>query len=213
MRNLLIATLLLSTAGCSWLFHDRSNDYLQAEQKPVITVPDDVASVSLQPRLPIPDVQSKSVAEGEFELPRPKPLEIQASETESASLKEVQAENLATELVRDGNGTPVLRLNIEFARAWSELGEALRKADIVITDLNRSIGTYYITIEKPDETIEPGFWAGLFGAEPEVATEALEVKLNRARSGVYIAIHESQDSLADEQTAQQLLKQIQDNVQ
>ncbi|EAT11759.1 outer membrane protein assembly factor BamC [Bermanella marisrubri] len=212
MRNALMLLLLLPMTGCSWLFHDRSNDYLQAEQQPVIQVPKDVARVNLEPQLPIPAVKNKKPLPEEFSVPRPAPLELEDEEDSQASLKQVSSVDIRTELVADGNGTPILRLNIEFARAWSELGEAIKKTDMRITDLNRSIGTYYVDVKNPDKTQEPGFWAGLFGADPEAVNESYEIKLNRARSGVYIAIHESQDVLAAEASARGLLKRIQDKL-
>lgn len=212
MRKILMAVLLLPMAGCSWLFHDRSNDYLQAEQQPTINVPKDVASVNLEPQMPIPEISNQKDLPEEFSVPRPTPLVLEDEDASQTSLKEVASVDIRAELVKDGNGTPILRLNIEFARAWSELGEAIKQTDMAITDLNRSIGTYYVNVKNPDKTEEPGFWAGLFGADPEVVTESYEIKLNRARSGVYIAIHESQDILADEASARSLLKRIQDKL-
>lgn len=212
MRNALMVLMLLPMTGCSWLFHDRSNDYLQAEQQPVINVPSEVANVDLEPQLPIPDIENQKTLPNEFQVPRPTPLELKDDEESQASLKQVASVEIRTELVEDGNGTPILRLNIEFARAWSELGEAIKQTDMQITDLNRSIGTYYVDVKNPEKTEEPGFWAGLFGADPEILTESFEIKLNRARSGVYIAIHQSQDELADEASARGLLKRIQEKL-
>lgn len=212
MRNALMVLMLLPMTGCSWLFHDRSNDYLQAEQQPVINVPSEVANVDLEPQLPIPDIENQKTLPNEFQVPRPTPLELTDDEESQASLKQVASVEIRTELVEDGNGTPILRLNIEFARAWSELGEAIKQTDMQITDLNRSIGTYYVDVKNPEKTEELGFWAGLFGADPEILTESFEIKLNRARSGVYIAIHQSQDELADEASARGLLKRIQEKL-
>lgn len=212
MRNALMVLMLLPMTGCSWLFHDRSNDYLQAEQQPVINVPSEVANVDLEPQLPIPDIENQKTLPNDFQVPRPTPLELKDDEESQASLKQVASVEIRTELVEDGNGTPILRLNIEFARAWSELGEAIKQTDMQITDLNRSIGTYYVDVKNPEKTEEPGFWAGLFGADPEILTESFEIKLNRARSGVYIAIHQSQDELADEASARGLLKRIQEKL-
>lgn len=212
MRLGVLLALFLALNGCSWLFHDRSNDYLSSEIQPSIQVPSDVAKVTLTPQLPIPDVKGKVEAE-EFVLPRPKPLVLaDQGEPTSASLAELSQVKLETNLLKDGNGTPILRLNIEFARAWSELGEALKKADIHIVDLNRSIGTYYIELVKPGNPDDVGFWAGLFGGEPEPIKIPLQVKLNQARTGVYVAIHKDAENLAEDEQAQSLLENIQDKL-
>jgi len=211
MRLGLLFVLFLGLNGCSWLFHDRENDYLASEIQSVIQVPKDVAQVALKPQLPIPDVKGKLTAE-EFVLPRPKPLDLPEEQADTTSLSQMSQVKLETNLLKDGNGTPILRLNIEFARAWSELGEALKKADIAIVDLNRSIGTYYIELTKPGNPDDVGFWSGLFGGEPEPIIVPLQVKLNQARTGVYIAIHVDADNLAEDEQAQSLLEKIQEKL-
>ncbi len=212
MRLFFLPVLLLSVTGCSWLVNDHDNDYLQSEIQPNIRVSGDVALVNLKPQLPIPS--AKKMKQGtEFVLPRPHVLLISDQpEKESASLAEVEGKALESDLLKDGNGTPILRLNVSFARAWAALGDSLKKADISITDLNRSIGTYYIELEKETTVVELGFWAGLFGSAPEAEKIPLQVKLNRARSGVYIAVHEDFDKLAQDQQAQGLLAQIQETL-
>jgi len=208
MRLGVLFMLTVSMSGCSWLVHDRDNDYLESEIQPVIKVPADVANVSLKPQLPIPNVETKALPET-FKVPRPNPLVLDVAPEPTVSLAEISKLDVEANLLKDGNGTPILRLNIEFAQAWSELGEALKKAQINITDLNRSIGTYYIALEQEGEKQEVGFWAGLFGAEPQTVTLPLEVKLNQARSGVYIAIHKDAENLASDEQAQAILEQIQ----
>lgn len=211
MRSVLLGCVLFVLGGCSWLVNDHDNDYLKSQIQPNIIIPKDVAILELKPQFPIPEVANAKLVD-EFIVPRPRPLVIK-EDVETASLVSDQTIKLETNLLKDGNGTPILRLNVEFPRAWAQLGEALNKADVKVSDLNRSIGTYYV--ELPDESaekLEQGFWAGLFGSEPEMVMIALQVKLNRARSGVYIAIHEDLDNLADDKLAENLLARIQNNI-
>lgn len=211
MRLVLLGCVLFVLGGCSWLVNDHDNDYLKSQIQPNITIPKDVALLELKPQFPIPEVASVKLAD-EFVVPRPRPLVVK-EEVETVSLVDDSAVKLETDLLKDGNGTPILRLNVEFPRAWARLGEALNKADVSVSDLNRSIGTYYV--ELPDESaekVEPGFWASLFGSKPEVVMVALQVKLNRARSGVYIAIHKDFDNLAEDALAESLLERIQKNI-
>lgn len=209
MRLAGLAIFSVLMTGCSWLFHDHAEDYLVAKEHPVMKVPAEHGDLEFQPQLIIPKVDQAFTAKEEFVVPRPERLVVEEQE-ESTSLAKVKSTKLEPQLLKDGNGTPILRMGVAFPRAWSALGEALKKADIKISDLNRSIGTYYIEILQPVEEDE-GFWDFLFGEdEPEVRT--LEVKLNRARSGVYVAIHTDADTLADEKEANELLKKISDNL-
>ena len=211
MRIAGLVAVCLAMSGCSWLFHDRDNDYMQSEIQPVIKVPSDLARVQLKPQLVIPKLANQVALAEEFELPRPTALVIEDKE-ETASLAQDQSTTLEASLVKDGNGTPILRLNVGFPRAWASLGESIKKAKIDITDLNRSIGTYYI--ELIDETAQPeqGFWASLFSSEPELVKIPLQVKINRARSGVYVAVHLDQDNLAEEAQTQSLLATLKEQL-
>ncbi len=209
MRLAGIAVISMWLSGCSWLFHDHAEDYLEAKEHPLMKVPAEVGDLEFKPQMVIPDVEQPFTAKTEFVVPRPDKLVVEEEE-QTTSLAKVQSNELEPQLLKDGNGTPILRLSVDFPRAWSALGEALKSADINISDLNRSIGTYYIELPQPVEE-DDGFWSFLFGdSEPEVRT--LEVKLNRARSGVYIAIHIDADTLADDQEATTLLKKISDKL-
>ena len=208
--GLLISLSLLS--GCSWLFYDHDNDYLQSEEQKNIKVPKSIASLEFKPRFPIPKAKDEKLPE-EFALPRPNSLETFSEEEQKGTqLTDLQDKELESTLLKDGNGTPILRLNVGFARAWSAVGESLKVADIHMSDLNRSVGTYYIELKGDPADVEQGFWSGLFGSEPEVQVIALQVKVNRARSGVYIAIHEDQDNLASDEQARDLLTRIKEHL-
>jgi len=208
--GLLISLSLMS--GCSWLFYDHDNDYLLSEEQKNIQVPKRVASLEFKPRFPIPKAKDEKLPE-EFVLPRPNPLvTLEEEEQKGTQLTDIQDKELESSLLKDGNGTPILRLNVGFARAWSAVGEALKVADIHMSDLNRSVGTYHIELKGDLGDVEQGFWSGLFGSEPEAEPVALQVKVNRARSGVYIAIHEDQDNLAEDDQAKDLLTRIKEHL-
>ncbi len=209
MRSLYICFISIALSGCSWLFHDHATDYLDAKAHPPIKVPSEYGPTP-KPMLVIPDAEQPFVASEEIVVPRPEPLVVE-EEQQVASLSQVQNTTIDPQLLKDGNGTPILRLGVAFPRAWSALGEALKAADIKVTDLNRSIGTYYIEVPGVASQEEPGFWSWLFG-ESEVEPISREVKLNRARSGVYVAIHNDSETLAEEAEANALLEKISKNI-
>lgn len=66
--------------GCGYLFgkegvfRDASEDYKKAPELPVIAIPEDKDTRTLQEAYPIPPVQESMLMAGEFEVPRPTPL-------------------------------------------------------------------------------------------------------------------------------------------
>lgn len=75
-----LGVALLTTAGCGYLFgdegvfRDKSEDYKQSRELPVIEVPEDKQVASLDEVYPIPAVRDQVVPPGEFTVPRPSPL-------------------------------------------------------------------------------------------------------------------------------------------
>lgn len=78
--TLVAGALLLSLAGCGYVFgdkgvfRDRSEDYKKAPELAPITVPAGMESVPLREIYVIPPIEDKFLAPGEFEVPRPAPL-------------------------------------------------------------------------------------------------------------------------------------------
>jgi outer membrane protein assembly factor BamC len=68
-RVLILAWLVLGTAGCGWLsddrgiFVDRRDDYLEAEEGEVVVVPEDLNDESIGDPFPIPPTPAQSDAE------------------------------------------------------------------------------------------------------------------------------------------------------
>ncbi|NBA95834.1 outer membrane protein assembly factor BamC [Pseudomonas sp. R5(2019)] len=80
-----LALVISSTSGCGWLwgedgyFRDRGSDYLEAHPTAAMQLPPDVStSKRLDPLLPIPRNVADSSVKGEYEVPRPLPLQASA---------------------------------------------------------------------------------------------------------------------------------------
>lgn len=92
-----VAVVISTTGGCSWLwgdkgyFRDRSNDYLDAKQAPLITVPANLQANTkpLDPLYPIPTNVVNSTAGKDFEVPRPVSLQV-VNEDKTFSLQNSQ---------------------------------------------------------------------------------------------------------------------------
>lgn len=118
-------------------------------------------------------------------------------------------------LEHDGAGNSVLYLNADFNRAWADVGEALARADVLVTDYNRSSGVYYVDLDRTrSEKEEPGFFARWFGgdddAEQQIADEnQLQVRLSAASNRVEVSVDAGIEKAADPARARDLLERIQ----
>lgn len=94
-----VAVVISTTSGCGWLwgekgyFRDRSNDYLEAKQAPLITVPANIQNTTkpLDPLYPVPVNVADSTAGKDFEVPRPVPMQV-VNENRVFSLQNRQGE-------------------------------------------------------------------------------------------------------------------------
>ena len=63
-----------------------------------------------------------------------------------------------TALEKTDSGEPLLVLRLDFDRAWATVGQAMAKAEINVTDLNRSTGLFYLQVSEAELDAEkPGF--------------------------------------------------------
>jgi outer membrane protein assembly factor BamC len=83
-----LALIIGSASGCGWIygedgyFRDRGSDYLDARQTAPMQLPANVEAKRLDPLLPVPQQVASSTVVGEFEVPRPQPLAMQADASE-----------------------------------------------------------------------------------------------------------------------------------
>lgn len=227
-----LALILASGSGCGWLwgeegyFRDRSSDYLTARETAPMQLPADVQARPLDPLLPVPAAVPTPSADGEFEVPRPRPLrggELARGDEPGGSVSLLADRSYdAPERVvlgRDGSGNPLLTLASDFDRAWSAVGRALQDADVRVDDINRSLGVYYINLaegaQKPDE--EPGFFARLLGGkkdaeEIEASAERYQVRLTSVGGSVQVSVDKGIDAVAPVDVARRVLELIQEHL-
>lgn len=88
-----------------------------------------------------------------------------ASEVSSQSVSRVGQDLVGAtkaELGTATDGQPVLRLNLDFDRAWASVSQALDNAQVSVTDLDRSEGVFYVDLPEGLLSGEPTR-RGLFG--------------------------------------------------
>ena len=95
-------------------------------------------------------------------------------------------------MTRDGNDFPVLMMQMDLNRAWIEVGAAIKKAQLSQSDLNLSLGIYYISVDVEGED------------EPLI----YEVKLISAENGVQVAVQIDDDTVAPVEVSDKLLSAI-----
>ena len=208
-------SFIFLSVGCGALRHEVD---LNVEQIEPIKVTDPKNTAQFAELMDIPLLPEKLPPRksDEFVVPRPKPLasnNAPKSESNAVSLAAAKKAKLTlVELAYDGNGSPVLRMNVDFHYAWPLVQNAIEKAKISLVDLNRSLAIFYINVPAPEnqQQIEsPGLWERLFGKGVDEAPQlALQVKVNRSRSGVYLSIQEDAETLAPDDLSQTLLSLI-----
>lgn len=208
LRLSLLALVLLNTA-CSAIFgdtfRDRANDYLTYQQPEAMA---DQDGLVFENALPVPVVDGDLTLAEEFTVPRPEQLVADDSTQEVASLADYQNQELNPRLEKDGAGTWVLRLDGRFAITWTAVADVLSDASFKLDDMNRSIGTYYLTIEEVKTGEDQSFWEWLFGSEDELVEQNYLLKMNRSRLGVYLSLQKDLEALADDALTQTVLGEI-----
>lgn len=211
MRVLMIVLAGL-TASCSWLFgdtfRDRSEGYLLAEEaRPVLDTNGQPLVTS--DAYPIPDLATDVENPTSFELPIPDRLVLNQTGSEQIStLSAYQSDALNPRLEKDGSGSDILRLDSSFANAWAVVTEAIAATRYKLSDLNRSIGSYYIEVERAGTEEDLGWWSRLVGSEPEPVVSTYILKMNRSGSGVYLSLQSDVDQLADQDLTHQVLSDL-----
>lgn len=139
----------------------------------------------------------------------------------SASLlaeREYDAPSRVT-LSEAGSGSPVLRLDTDFNRAWSSVGRALQVSDILVEDLDRSLGIYYINLAEgaanPDD--KPGFFSRLFGGGPDrekvdARAERYQLRLTDVSGNVQVTLDKDLDTVAPPDVSRRVLTQLKESL-
>ncbi len=71
--------------------------------------------------------------------------------------------------VRSGAVEPLLRMELDYSRAWATVGYAVQRGGYYLWDEDKTAGMYYVHFEAPVEDDEPGFFGRWFGGDDEAA--------------------------------------------
>jgi len=84
-------------------------------------------------------------------------------------------------LLKDDSGEGYLELLLSFDRAWSEINKALSSAEVLVSDFDRSVGTYFVSyIQEEDMTA----WYDISASEIEKRKERnISLQLEETEEG------------------------------
>jgi len=88
------------------------------------------------------------------------------------------------ELATAQDGQPILRLNLDFDRAWASVTQALDNADVAVTDLDRSEGVFYVDLPESLLSGEPEK-RGFLGRKRQGALLAMQILVKPSTKGGY----------------------------
>jgi len=109
------------------------------------------------------------------------------------------------ELDRDSDGRPVLRLRLDYERAWAALSRALENGGVEILAEDRGAGTYDIRVnDAVFSGEEPGFFKRMLSLGRD-KDEDLRVRLTGEGEEFQVVIDELDGEAADKDLAQQVL--------
>jgi uncharacterized lipoprotein len=186
IRGVCSVVLAVALAACA----SKGEDYFLAKEMPPLTLPEGQESRQIKPLFPIPPVTAPQVAwPKKFEVPRPRPIEVQPAPEAQSPTPQVVNEKPA--LTVDGNGYTVLSVQGEFNAVWDQLDQALRAAGVKVEDRDQGLSQYFLNLAD---------------ADGKKATYQLRVM--RGQSAYNLTLQKDDDTLASQDMTRTLFESI-----
>ncbi len=121
------------------------------------------------------------------------------------------ARNISTQskadLQRDASDLPILRLNLDFERAWATVNQALHEAKLDVTDVDRSAGVFYVTVtdQMLNQEEKPSIWTRWFRSEHK---RKVTILMAPQQPGYDLTVFDDNGQRTDSDTAEQILIMI-----
>ncbi len=172
--------------GCSYiasLFPDKQKQYQYTAEIPALEVP--------------PDLSISTVTGARWRKTDDTTAPRSPAASTAASSADSSPENAAGQatLAQNTEDVPLIELVLPFSDAWNDVGRALGRMKVEVSDRNRADGVYYVYFGGPKEKYQDkGIWddiTSLFSGEGEGAQE-YRVKLeehktaNRVTTDVFL---------------------------
>lgn len=216
LRQCVIVAAGLGLAACS-LLPDHSLDYRDAKVLKPMTVPEGTAFLGAQALYAVPDQHERLMGprEGEEGYEAPKPPQLVSADAETADREQGSGQNGAQNgeqvvatppppgnkttpvLAQDGSGYPIIMMPVDYAWAWEKVAQALTRTDLRVTDRNRDLGLFYLTVPERYQLSPP----------------QAKLKLSHTANGIQVEVLEGEGmALAAKDSSLAILEQVQEKL-
>ena len=205
-------------SGCGWLWgsngyiHDRSYDYLQAEESAPMSIIDVDNTYEIESLLEVPVTVDK--ANSIINISPPEILPV-TTDTSSANQNNNSELTINPRLITVQRGEPALLLNSTLDNAWVLVENALLNSDITIIEKNKQLEVYLIDFQTyAINKKENGVFNELIDEKESFKKGEfdLQVRLTVIGSQVQITVEKNIDSYASKNIASSILNDIKDNI-
>ncbi len=97
-----------------------------------------------------------------------------------------------------------------FARAWRRVGIALDRIGLIVEDLDRSQGLYWVRVSEEGE--KKSWWAGLFSESEEAVERSFRVKVAGSETSARVTLENEAGETIAEATRQKVLGQLEEQL-
>ena len=107
---------------------------------------------------------------------------------------------------RDEQGYPLLRLNVDFERAWAVIGQALQRAELEVKNLERSTGSFHVEVDIGQLGGDrPGFFSRILPGRGGATLRSYDVRIASGDASQVVQVFEPGGDPAPQDLSQQLL--------
>lgn len=194
----------LVLSGCSFvagLFPDKQKQYKFSTEIPALEIPPDLQASSIEGSENRPEAGADGDRSGRST----------ASEGKSSLSDESANASSQATLAQNSDDIPLIELEAPYAEAWNDVGKALGRLKLEVSDQNRSDGLYYVYFREDDKPYED---RGLFGdlsslfSGSETPAEEYRVKLEDRQDVTVIYVLDNNGEPRREGRGLELLKRL-----
>ena len=128
-----------------------------------------------------------------------------AAESVSMVALDIAGERKAV-VERDAQGYPLLRLNVDFERAWAVVGQALQRAELTVTELERDAGVFQVEV-SPRQLTGGGrsFLSRFLPGGGDGGTQPFDIRIAASGESQLVQVFQAKGQRAPQDVSQQIL--------
>ncbi len=225
IRTACLGGVAIAMVGCSYvtdLFPDKQKNYRYSSELPDLEIPPDMSAPGSDADAPSLVKHSQSAkgkysvdsSETENTTAQTKPVKADASsQTKGKKHKSVKHSDNNVTLAQNMENAALIEIQEPYEEAWNDVGRAIGRLKIEISDQNRSDGLYYVYYggtapKKPGE--ETSFWddvGSVFSSDTDQAHE-FRIKLEDKDTTTNVYIMDQEGKAISDGLGLELLKKL-----